>query len=133
MTDALTLKGYFVSRANTAHAALLVVGLMTLVQSILFCNVIIGGQPVYCRITAPAAKGAVYLFFLAFFVGYHFAISFFARQDAAYREKAGIGPDPGSDDTKLLMIVLNAATSISAMAVYSANMFLDPQTELCLS
>ena len=134
MTDAAASlqAGYCVSRANTAHAAMLIVGLMTLVQSVMFCNMVISGAPIYCRITDAAARGAVYIFFVAFFAGYHVAIRFFADADAAYREKAGLAADPLAARTTMLMVGLNAATTISAMAVYSANMFINPQPELCV-
>ena len=122
---------YALRRAEINHVAMLMVGLIALVQSIAFCNMIVGGEPIYCRITDPAAKGLVYLFFVAFLAGYHVAIVFFAGLEAAYRERVGVAADPLARRSKFLIIGLNAATTLSAMAVYSANMFVNPQPELC--
>ncbi len=122
---------YFLSRANAAHIAMLATGLVALIQSIVFCNMIIGTQPIYCRISDPASRGAVYAFLGIFLIGYYVAIRVFAGLDATYRERAGLVADPLANRSKFLVHGLNVATTLSAMGVYTANMFLNTNPELC--
>ncbi|MEL7487358.1 MAG: hypothetical protein AAGJ87_09115 [Pseudomonadota bacterium] len=129
-SDSITgLEAFYLARADLFHAALFVIGGLTVAQTIAFSNMVASGEAIGCRVADPLARGLVYLFLVAFCAAYHAGIRFCAQLEAAYRDYAGVDVGHLARRTARAVAAVNLATTASSVAVFTAALFLNSTAE----